>query len=710
MSRLRTALFVVPLALVACQGGATKRSAYPQTHRGAIVDDFHGTSVADPYRWLEDSDAPQVRKWIAAQNKVSRKHLDSLGGREQVQAILERLSGSESYGLPSREGSFYYFTYNDGVMGQSQLVRADRPDAKIEDCDVVLDPNTWSQDGTVSLGGTSFSRDGRYLAYGQSDGGSDWRTWRVRDLKTGKDLLDLIQWSRFSTPEWAHDGSGFTYLRFPESTNKLIEKDLRPSLWYHTLGTDQSQDVLVYDDPANPDRSFGISVTEDDGRFEVLFQRQGTTRKNWLWIRDTSPSADGAWVKVFDDFDGQYLPLGNDGWDFWFWTDKDAPKGRIIKVDCSAPGKELVTVVPEREHTLDDASMIGGRLLCHYLVDARSEVVLFEANGTLVETLALPGAGAASGMSGRQRRSETFLSFSALDNPGETFQYDVQSTQLVSVRRSSLDFDANRYTSRQVFYTSKDGTRVPLFLVHAKGVVLDGSNPVLLYGYGGFNIPMSPSFSSRGAAFLEMGGIYALACLRGGGEYGMDWYAQGTLARKQNVFDDFIAAGEYLIGEGYTSPAKLAILGGSNGGLLVGACVNQRPDLFGAALPAVGVLDMLRYHEWTIGIAWASDYGLSSDAQMFPHLLAYSPVHTTKPGTSYPAVLITTGDHDDRVVPYHSFKYAAALQHAQAGEAPVLIRIETRAGHGAGKSRAQRVAEGTDQFAFLAHHLGMDLK
>jgi len=708
MSPLRAALLASPLLAIACAGPGA-HPLYPLAPRGEVVDDYHGTLVPDPYRWLESSETPQVRRWIDAQNRLTRAHLDAIPGRDAVRTVLERLSAVERYGMPSQHGRRYYFSYNDGVMGQAQLVRAETPGADIADCHVILDPNTWSDDGTISLGGTSFSPSGRYLAYGQSDGGSDWRTWRVRDLDTGRDLPDVIQWSRFSRPSWKHDDSGFYYLRFPESDNRLIEKDLRPSLYYHGLGTLQEEDVLTYEDPRNLDRSFGISVTEDDGRFEVLFQRRGTTRKNWLWFRETASGASGEWVRTFDAFDATYLPLGNDGWDFWIWTDKGAPRGRIVKVDCSAPGNEWSEVVPEREHTLTSAAMIGGRLVCHYLVDARSEVVVFETGGATVEKLELPGAGSVSGLSGRQRKAETFLTYSSFAAPGITYRYDVQASQLEEVRRASLDVDVDRYVAKQVFFESRDGTRVPLFIVHARGVALDGSNPTLLYGYGGFNIAMRPRFSPYGTAWLELGGVYAVCCMRGGGEYGREWYRAGTLDRKQNVFDDFIGAAEHLVELGYTSPGRIAIQGGSNGGLLVGACVNQRPDLYGAALPAVGVMDMLRYHEWTIGVAWASDYGLSSDPEMFPHLLAYSPVHNATPGTEYPAVLVTTGDHDDRVVPYHSFKYAAAMQHAQAGEAPVLIRIETRAGHGAGKSREQRVEEMTDQFSFLIQHLGVEV-
>ena len=704
------ALLLVPLLFALGCAGARTHSIYPPAPRGDVVDDYHGTAVPDPYRWLEDADDPAVRRWIEAENRLTRKILDAIPGRERIARLVERVTSREHYGTPSRHGNAYYFTYNDGQMAQSVLVRAEDPGADIEECDVILDPNTWSSDGTVSLGGLSFSPSGRYLAYAQSDGGSDWRTWRVRDLDTGRDLADLIRWSRFSTPEWRRDDSGFVYQRYPESSDRLIEKDLRPSLWFHRLGTPQESDELFYEDPAHPERAFGLQITEDDGRFEVLYQRQGTDTRNWLWFRDTLADGAGSWVKTFDDFDASYQPLGNDGWNFWILTDKDAPRGRIVRVDCSSPGGEWTEVVPEREYTLQSAAMIGGRLVCRYLVDAHSEVAVYETGGALVDTLELPGKGSVSGLDGEQRRAETFLSYTSFAVPGIIYRYDVQAATLEEVRREASDLQSDDLVTKQVFFPSKDGTRIPLFIVHAKGITLDGTNPTLLYGYGGFNISLLPRYSPRAAAWLELGGIYAVCNARGGGEYGREWHEAGTKQHKQNVFDDFIGAAEYLIAEGYTRPSKLAIAGGSNGGLLVGACVNQRPDLYGAALAAVGVMDMLRYQEWTIGAAWASDYGLSSDPEMFPYLYAYSPVHNVHPGTRYPAVLITTGDHDDRVVPYHSFKYAAALQHAQAGDKPILIRIETRAGHGAGKSREQRAQEMTDQLAFLAQELEIPLE
>ena len=724
---------VPPLALVlglapcACQSAPTAAElallaetagvVYPETPRGEVVDDYHGTPVADPYRWLEQVDSEETRTWIEAQNELTESILAAIPEREAIRQRVDALWTYERYGLPTKEGGWYYMTYDDGAMSQPQIVRV--PAMGRRGHDVVLDPNTFSEDGTVSLGGTSWSRGGRYLAYGLSDGGSDWRTWRVRDLERGEDLEDVIEWSRFSTPTWNPDDSGFWYGRYPQppaGENKLLAAAGAQSVWYHRLGTPQGEDVLVHEDPDNPMRAFGMVVTDDD-RFLVMIVREGTQRMNRLWVRELAAGDEAPWIRVFDDFDAQYYPLGNDGWNFYIRTDKDAPKGRIVRVDCSRPANPLEgplenpleEVVGEGEHALTSAAMIGGRLIVHYLVDALSEVRLFEQGGQEVGRVPLPGPGTARGFGGRQTDHETFFSFGSYTTPSATYRLDPHSGEVSVVWRPRVPFDPAAYETRQVFYESADGTPIPLFVTQHRDLDPALPRPTLLYGYGGFNIPMRPGFSPAVAAWLELGGTYAVACLRGGGEYGREWHLAGTKERKQNVFDDFIAAAEHLLSEGVTTPAQLAILGGSNGGLLVGACLNQRPELFGAALPAVGVMDMLRYHLFTIGRAWASDYGRSDDPEMFPHLLAYSPYQNVREGATYPATLITTADHDDRVVPCHSFKYAAALQHAQAGEDPLLIRIETRAGHGAGKSREQAVAEVADRWAFLVAQLGMEI-
>ncbi|MEM6672761.1 MAG: prolyl oligopeptidase family serine peptidase [Planctomycetota bacterium] len=670
-----------------------------------VVDDYHGTQVSDPYRWLEEPDDPATRTWIAAQNVITRAHLDSIDGRDAIKARVAALWTYERFGVPSEHGGRYYFTYDDGTMNQSQLVGAASPDGSRT---VVLDPNTFSADGTVSLGGTSFSHDGRYLAYGISDGGSDWRLWRVRDIESGSDLADVIDWSRFSTPAWTADDSGFYYGRYPETEERLTAQALYQSVHYHALGTPQSEDVLVHDDPDHPERSFAVLPSED-GRWLALYGREGTARKNRLWFKDLAAGDGADWNRRFDDFDAQYVPLGNVGSTFWLRTDQGAPRGRIVTVDASDPTAPLVEVVPESQSVLSTASYVGDRLFLTYLEDALTRVAMVKPDGTPIGDVPLPGIGTASGFGGDIGDTETFFSFSAYTSPTSTYRFDLEDGSVSLVRRPDVPFDSDAYETKQVFYRSKDGTRVPMFVTHRKGQELDGDQPTLLYGYGGFNIAMRPSFSPATAAWLDLGGVYAVACLRGGGEYGREWHMAGTKERKQNVFDDFIAAAEYLVAERYTRPERLAIFGGSNGGLLVGACVNQRPDLYAAAIPAVGVMDMLRYHEFTVGAAWASDYGRSDDPTMFPYLYAYSPYHNAAPGTEYPAILVTTAERDDRVVPAHSFKYAAAVQHAQGGDEPILIRIETRAGHGAGKSREQAIEEVADRWAFLAHHLGMDV-
>ena len=701
LAPLTLALGALALGTGSCAAGPAPRP--PRAERVDVVDDYHGTSVPDPYRWLEDPDSAATRAWIEAENRVTRAHLDAVPERAAIGRRVAELWTYETFGTPRRHGDWYYFTYNDGHLSQSQLVRTRRLGAEHE---VVLDPNTFSADGTVSLGGTSFSHDGRYLAFGISDGGSDWRTWRVRDLESGRDLPDVIEWSRFSLPSWSADDSGFFYGRYPEADRKLTSRARDQAVWFHRLGTEQSQDVLVHQDPEHPDRSFAVEASKD-GRWLAMSVREGTARKNRLWFRAVAAGNDAAWMRRFDAFDAFYEVLGNIGSRFWIRTDHGAPRGRIVRIDLDAPEAPLEEVVAEGDDVLDSASLVGDRLILVTLEDATSRVRTVDLDGQPLEALPLPGLGTAGGFQGEPGDSETFFAFSSYLEPTSTFRYDLASGRIEPVSRPRVPFDASAYETHQHFLTSRDGTRLPIFVTHAKGLVLDGSNPTLLYGYGGFDIPMQPAFSPANAAWLDLGGVYAVACLRGGGEYGREWHMAGTRERKQNVFDDFISAAEWLVEEGYTSSERLAIHGGSNGGLLVGACLNQRPDLFAAAVPAVGVMDMLRYHLFTIGAAWASDYGRSDDPAMFPHLLAYSPYHNVRPGAHYPAVLVTTADHDDRVVPAHSFKYAAALQAAQGGEEPILIRIDTRAGHGAGKSREQSIEEVTDRLTFLYEELDM---
>ncbi|MHC4909808.1 MAG: prolyl oligopeptidase family serine peptidase, partial [Planctomycetota bacterium] len=572
---------------------------------------------------------------------------------------------------------------------------------------VVLDPNTWSADGTVALAGTSFSDDGRYIAYGVAEAGSDWQTWHVHDIDTGERLSDTIRWVKFSSAAWTPDGAGFFYARYdaPVEGAEFQAANKNQKLYYHRLGTPQADDVLVYARPDEPDWGFQANVT-DDGNYLVITVWKGTGDSYRIVVKDLT-DAYGMAFDLIDTFENQYSYVASDGATFYFLTDLDAPRRRLIAIDLRSPERENWTeIIPQTRDTLRTVSMVGNMFIASYLKDARSLVRLHRPDGRAVRTLELPGIGSAAGFSGRRADTETFFSFSSFTTPPSNYHYDLIDGTSTLMSRAAVDFDPADYTVEQVFYTSKDGTRVPMFIAARKGIELDGTNPTLLYGYGGFDIPLTPGFSVTRLAWMEMGGVFAMANLRGGGEYGAEWHEAGTKLQKQNVFDDFIAAAEWLIANDYTQPSKLAIQGGSNGGLLVGACMTQRPDLYGACLPAVGVMDMLRFQKFTIGWAWTDDYGSSDDPAEFEALLAYSPLHNLTPGTNYPATMITTADTDDRVVPGHSFKFAAALQYAQAGPAPTLIRIETRAGHGAGKPTAKRIEEAADQWAFLVKTLG----
>ncbi len=682
----------------------------PDTARGDQVDDYHGTAVADPYRWLEDPDAPATRAWIEAQNAATFGYLEALPGRARIEARLTELSDYERYSAPFRRGARVFFRRNDGLQNQSVLYVQDGPRAEPR---VLIDPNEFSEDGTVALAGLSPSDDGELLAYSTSSGGSDWQEWRVVDVTTGDVLTDVIPWCKFTSPAWAPDRSGFYYARYPapREGDELEQVNENQRLFFHALGTDPADDRLVYERPDEPRFGFSPAVT-DDGRYLVVAVWSGTDSRNRVYYRDleapadSGPDAPDAMVRLLDEFDASYDFLGNVGETFYFRTDRDAPRGRIVAVDLARPEPESWReVVPEVADKLQGASLVHRQLVLSYLHDATSRVRIHDLDGRLDRELPLPGLGTAAGFSGRIQDTQTFFTFTSFLQPPSIWSYDFDSGELEVFRRARVDFAFDRYEERLLFARSPDGTAVPLFVVARRGLERDGSHPALLYGYGGFNVAMTPRFSVFNLAWLEMGGVYVQAVLRGGSEYGQAWHEAGMLGNKQNVFDDFVAAGEFLVEQGYTSPERLAIRGGSNGGLLVGAVLNQRPDLFGAAIPAVGVMDMLRYHLFTIGWAWVPEYGSSEDAEQFPWLHAYSPLHNVREGAHYPAVLITTGDHDDRVVPAHSFKYAAALQRAQAGPDPVLIRIETRAGHGAGKPTAMIIEEQADVLAFLADAL-----
>jgi prolyl oligopeptidase len=677
---------------------------YPQARRSDQVDDYHGAKVADPYRWLEDTDSAETHAWVEAEDKVTFGYLEQLSYRQAIHDRLTKLWNYERFTVPEQEGGRYFFQHNNGLQNQNVLFVAESLNAEPR---VLLDPNTLSADGTVALAGTAISDDGKLMAYGIATSGSDWTEWHVRDIDTSKDLSDDLKWVKFSGASWTKDNKGFYYSRYDEPKGAAMrDTNYFQKLYYHRLGTAQTEDKLIYERPDNKEMLFGGSVT-DDGHYLIIEVSQGTSPKNRLYYKDlTQP--DSQVVRLLDDFDARYQFIDNDGPVLWFQTDLNAPRGRLIAIDTRHPERaNWKTVVPQSADKLQFANVVDNSFLLGYLKDARTEVRVYDLKGAFLRNVDLPGIGTAAGFGGKRKDKETFYAFTSFISPSTVYRYDPETGKSAVFRQAKVDFDPSRYETKQIFYDSKDGTRVPMFLTYKKGIKLDGQNPVLLFGYGGFDISLTPFFSVPNVVWLEMGGVYAQPSLRGGGEYGEEWHQAGMKLKKQNVFDDFIAAAEWLIANKYTSTPKLAIRGGSNGGLLVGACLTQRPDLFGAALPEVGVMDMLRFQKFTIGWAWTSDYGSSDNPEEFKALYAYSPLHNLKPGTKYPPTLIATSDHDDRVVPGHSFKFAATMQADQAGSAPVLIRIETKAGHGAGKSITKLIDETADNWSFLAHNLDM---
>jgi prolyl oligopeptidase len=683
---------------------------YPAARRSDQTDDYFGTRVADPYRWLEDVDSPETRAWVEAQRQVTGAYLSALPEREPIRRRLTELYDYPKYGVPFREGGRTFWTQNTGLQNQSVLYVQDAPSAAPR---VLLDPNRFSTDGTVALSTYRVSHDGRLIAYATSAAGSDWETVHVRDVATGRDLPDSLNWLKFTGLPWTHDNRGFFYSRYdaPTSGNLMTNENQYQKLYYHRLGTPQSADRLVAQDSAHPMGRFGAQVTED-GRYAVIYQSEGTDPRNRARVIDlgspTMPRLDAPARPLFTEFDAAYDLVGNDGPVFYVLTDKDSPRKRIVAVDVRNPAPaSWRTIVPQGRDAIEDAALVGNRFVVSSLKDAHSDVRLYTLAGQPAGTLTLPGIGSLGAVSGRRADRDFYYSFVSFLQPSSVFRYSLATGRTETVRAPRLSFDPGRYVTEQVFVTSKDGTKVPMFITHRRGMPLNGENPTLLYAYGGFNISMTPFFSPGAIVWMEMGGAYAVANLRGGSEYGEEWHAAGTHEHKQNVFDDFIAAAQYLESQHYTRPGKLAIQGGSNGGLLIGAVLNQRPELFGVAFPQVGVMDMLRFHRFTVGRGWISDYGSSETEAGFRTLYAYSPLHNIRPGTCYPPTLVTTADHDDRVVPGHSFKYAATLQAAQGCANPTLIRIETRAGHGAGKPTSKTIEEISDMWAFAAHHLGM---
>ena len=680
----------------------TKTTEYPPARKSDQVDDYHGVKVADPYRWLEDLDSEETRQWVEAENKLTFAFLNSVPERATIRERLTKLWDFEKYGVPFKEGNRYFYSRNSGLQNQSVLYTVNTLDGKPQE---VLDPNVLSADGTVAVSGMEVSPDGKLLAYSLSASGSDWQEWKVRDVTTSKDLSDDLKWVKFSGVSWTRDGKGFFYSRYDEpKADALKATNYFQKMYFHRLGTPQAEDVLVYERPDQKEWLLGGAVTED-GNYLIINVSEGTDVKSRIYYKDLK-TKDATVVKLLDDFDAAYNFIGNEGTRFWFQTDLDAPRGKVIEIDVARPERaKWKVVVPESKETLQATTFVDHKFVLNYLKDAYTQVKIYDTTGKFVNEIAFPTIGTADGFGGKPGDKETFYAFTGFTTPTTIYRYDFTTGKSTIFRQPKVEFNPNDFETKQVFYTSKDGTKVPMFITHKKGLKLDGNNPTYLYGYGGFNISLTPAFSVGNLVWMEMGGVYAQPNLRGGGEYGEDWHQAGMKLKKQNVFDDFIAAAEWLIANKYTSTPKLAIGGGSNGGLLVGAALTQRPDLFGAAIPAVGVMDMLRFQKFTIGWAWVSDYGSSDNPAEFKAIYAYSPLHNIKPGTSYPPTMVTTADHDDRVWPGHSFKFAATLQAAQAGDAPVLIRIETKAGHGAGKPTSKIIDEVADRWAFLVKTL-----
>lgn len=676
---------------------------YPEARKMDQVDEYFGIEVQDPYRWLENDTSAETEAWVKAENEITFAYLDEIPFRPALRQRLEKIWDYPKYGAPFSKKEYYFFFKNDGMQNQSVLYIQKGLDGTPA---VLLDPNKLSEDGTVALASLSISADAKYLAYSIARGGSDWNEIYVLDIENKTLLKDKIEWVKFSGMSWYKDGFYYSRYDAPAEGKELSNKNEFHKVYYHKLGDTQDQDVLVYDDPDHPQRNFYAQVTEDE-RFLIIGEME-SSHGNALYVKDLEQK-DAAFVQLAEGFEKEYAVVDNDGDHIYLITNAGAPMKKLMKVDMGKPEAEnWEVIIPEEDKVLEGVFFIGGKLIAKYTEDAYSKAYVYDTEGNKLDEVQFPGIGTIGGFSGDKDKNIAFYAFTSFTYPTAIFEYDVAANKSEIFRLPEVDFDAEAFETHQVFFKSKDSTEVPMFIVHKKGLKMDGNNPCLLYGYGGFNISLTPGFSITRLPFLENGGVYVMVNLRGGGEYGEKWHEAGTKMQKQNVFDDFIAAAEYMIDNGYTNSKKLAMNGGSNGGLLVGAVMTQRPDLFQVAVPAVGVMDMLRYHNFTIGWAWAGDYGRSDDSrEMFEYLHGYSPLHNIKDGVAYPATLITTADHDDRVVPAHSFKFAARLQEANAGSNPVLIRIETKAGHGAGKPTAKIIDESADVWGFIMYNLGM---
>ena len=691
---------------VAALGG--EAPTYPSTRRVDQVDTLHGTKVEDPYRWLEAEirTSKEVADWVAAQNKITAAYLANIPEREPIKQRLTELWNYEKIEPPRQvAGRFYVFSRNDGLQNHDVLYTAETPDAKPK---VLLDPNTWAKDATAALAGTAFSQDGKYLAYGVAESGSDWTSWKVLEVATRRLLADELKWTKFGGASWAADSKGIYYSRFPEpkagEKHQAAPRDSK--VYYHRLGTSQSDDVLVYERPDQPNLLLGAWATSD-GHYLVIFLREGGRSRNTGFVHHDLREPGSKFVALIDPPDAIYRVIDHDGPVFYFQTDQGAPRGRVIAIDTRKPGRnEWKEVIPQVDATLQVVNLIGGRFICYYLRDAHTQIKVFSREGEFVRELPLPGIGTAGGIDGNRSDTEVYYSYISFATPPTIFRHDLATGKTALWRQTKVKFNPADYEVKQVFYASKDGTKVPMFICHKKGLKLDGGNPTLLHGYGGFNLSLAPDFDPAWLAWMEMGGVFALANIRGGGEYGREWHLAATKQNRQKAYDDFIAAAEYLVAEKYTRPAKLAIFGSSNGGLLVGACMVQRPELYGACLPDVAALDLLRYHKFGVGPYLVSEFGSPENAKDFKTLRAISPYHNLKKGVKYPATLVTTADNDDRAVPSHSFKFIAQLQYCQAGAAPVLLRVEAGAGHG-GRPISKQIEEATDRWTFLVKNLDL---
>jgi prolyl oligopeptidase len=674
---------------------------YPEARRDPLTETLHGRDIADPYRWLEELDSKETKQWITDQIKLANTWLEDAPDRDAIRDRLTELWDYDKYGVPRKVADRLFYTKQTGLQNQGVLYW--QPDAPNAETTVLLDPNKLAEDGTAALAGWDVSPDGKHLAYGIAIAGSDWEEWFVREIDSGQNLQDHVEWVKFSSPSWSRDSKGFYYARYdaPPAGEELEATNYFHKLYFHRLGTTQSEDILVYERPDQKEWGFDAFETED-AHYLIINIWRGSTEENAVFYKDLFAGPDAEVIELFADFDADYRFIGNDESLFYFQTNNNAPLSRLVAVDITKPDPDhWREIIPESENRLETLSLFGDTLIAQYYVDVVTKVERFDLDGKKLGDIKLSTLGSVYGFGGERADTETFYYLTGFTDPGTIYRYDIPDDRSTLFRASEVDFDPADFVTRQVFFKSQDGTRIPMFISHRKDLTFEQPAPTYLYAYGGFNVSLTPRFSLANLVWMERGGVFAQPNLRGGGEYGKDWHEAGMLDKKQNVFDDFIAAAEYLITKGITSPDKLAIGGGSNGGLLIGAVINQRPELFGAAVAQVGVFDMLRFQKYTIGWAWMPEYGDPDVAEEFETLMSYSPYHNTQTDHPYPPTLITTADHDDRVFPAHSFKFGAALQHAQSGHNPILMRIETKAGHGAGKPTSKSIDEIVDRWSFL---------